>query len=202
MKDKFIDNLYSSRMENVDSKISVDEEMMWKKVNASLSPKEEKNIFKKTSLFIGFAGIILSVAAAISVHLYNNSKYNKAEQNSVQKVQNSTLIKSQNKKIETIVKPTESTPEIVTSIPSSGKVKNDEMKPQNISKDIKIEEKNTIPADFIPNTTKEEDNSEMNVEPSLIEPTKTNTVVKKITVVKKQVIKKDSVVNVKRVRMH
>jgi len=198
MEKNNIDKLFQSRLGNYESKITFDEDVLWTNINKSTA-SSASSIFRKPSFYIGIIAVATIISAAAAIFI-NNCKIDAPQKTMQPKpvVMQHTL----NPNLKDTVKP------IVTVNAVDRTLDNNKSKQSEIqsNKNNKIQpvltnepQSNQVPTrDLDTAITSTQNNQNSNKE--IVEEAKPQKKVTKITVVKKQVVQKDSVVSVKRIR--
>lgn len=190
-------------MENYESKIAFDNDLLWNKINKQIIPLEKSKAFYQKPTFyfiIGCTVTIITTIITLSFH-----KNNPLSESPSLKLENQ---ETNSPKLEKSFKKDQLTNKNIVL-----QKLNTQNKKSTSSELIKINQQKSIlnSIDSVPIVTSNENIpngiSETKIEvPSVItqaiEKPKNQQIVKKITVIKKQVVEKDSVVTTKRLRKH
>jgi hypothetical protein len=194
-----IDKLFQSRLGNYESKITFDEDALWTNINKSTT-SSATSIFRKPVFYIGIITLATVISAAAAIVISNCKK--EVSQKTIQPkpviIQNNLSPNVNDTTKEPLI--TSNTVDQTTNVTKSNQIepllnKNKTVQPIFTNAPESNQDKTR---DLDTAITTNQNNQNSNKE--IVEDAKPQKKVTKITVVKKQVIQKDSVVSVKRIR--
>jgi len=204
MKGNSLDNIFHQRMENYESKIAFDNDLLWNKINKQIIPLEKSKAFYQKPTFYFIIGCTVTIITTILVLYFHNNNKSKSP---ILKLENQELNTYKHEKYlkndQVIDQNFNIQRKNHLGKKSSSSELNKNIQQKNISNRNSIDSLTILnPIPNIPNQISETKIEVPSVKTQTIEEPKNQQIVKKITVVKKQVIEKDSVVTTKRLRKH